>query len=507
MADRARELGSLLSSAGLVVVGAIVSSLALLVERIIVGRLLAVDAYGDVSIGIALLSIGVTLSLVGFSQGVPRYMARYDSRIDQRGVWLTGLAIAGGTALVVTAILYVNAGTVAALFFEDVASEQMIRLFVLAIPLVVGLEIGIGAIRGLENTVYKLLVQDLIYPIVRIGLLVLLLGVGFELTAPAYAYLAAAGGSMLLAHVFLGRLIPLVGRFRTAARDLLTFSAPLVLATIFASLLTKVDTFMLGYFRTSFEVGLYNAAYPLAQGMLVVLGAFGFLYLPLASRLDADGERAEVDAIYKVTTKWIYIVTFPAMLAFVAFPADVLEIFFGADYRPGALALVILSLGFFTNAAYGRNRETLSALGYPRYILAGNLLALAVNVVLNLLLIPRYGIAGAAVTSALSFLLFNVLVYLILDRKFGISPFSRWSGRTALLLPVVLAPPTLLLTTVISLTPVRLIVFLAGAGLASIAVVCLCGCLEPDDRVAIEVLEDVLGVRVPMIRRFVPSRP
>ena len=505
MADREGELGSLVSSAGLVVIGALVGSVAILVERIIIGRLLSVDAYGEVSIGIALLSIGVTLSLVGFSQGVPRYMARYDDGVNKRGTWITGLLIAGCVSLAIVVLVYPNAASIAALFFEDVASERMIQLFVLAIPLVVGLEIGVAAIRGLENTRYKLLVQDLFYPVVRIGLLVGLLVIGFELTAPAYAYAIAAGISLLVAHGFLHRLLPLVGGFRSRAIELLSFSAPLVFATIFASLLTKVDTFMLGYFRSSFEVGLYNAAYPLAQGMLLVLGAFGFLYLPLASRLDAEGEREEIDAIYQVTTKWIFIVTFPAFLAFVAFPADVLEIFFGADYRAGSLALIILSIGFFTNAAYGRNRETLSALGYPRYILIGNLTALVVNIVLNLLLIPHYGIAGAAVTSAISFGLFNVLIYVILNRKFGISPFSRWSARTAILLPVLLLPPSLWLSSVVTLSALSLVGFLVVGGIAAVCVVCLTGCLQPDDSVAIELVEEMIGFRVPVIRRFIPT--
>ena len=505
MADREHELGSLLSSAGLVFAGAIVSSVSLLIERIVVGRLLSVDAYGEVSIGIALLSIGVTLSLVGFSQGVPRYVARYEDPTAKRGVWLTGVAFTGVVALIAVVVLFPNAETISALFFESVESVLLIQLFVLAIPLVVGLKIAIGAIRGLENTTYKLVVEDLFYPVFRIGFLVVLLLSGVGLTAPGYAYLVAAAVSVLLAHLLLHRLMSLVGSFRTYTRELLTFSAPLVFATIFASLLTKVDTFMLGYFRSSFEVGLYNAAYPLATGMLIVLGAFGFLYLPLASRLDASDEREEIDAIYKVTTKWIYVVTFPAFLAFVAFPGDVLAIFFGEDYRPGALALVVLSIGFFTNAAYGRNRETLSALGYPRYILLGNAAALVLNVALNLVLIPLYGIEGAAITSAISFVFFNVLVYVVLKRKFDISPFSSWSLRTAIVLPIAFVPPAVVLSTVVSLTPFTFLSFLVVSGVSAIALVCLAGCLQPEDLIAIEFVEDVTGIRLPLVRRFLPG--
>lgn len=505
MSGRASELSSLLSSAGLVLIGSVVSSVSVLVERIIVGRMLSVEAYGDVSIGLALLSIGVTLSLVGFSQGVPRYISRFDAPKRQRGVWISGVAFTGLVALVFIILLFPNVDTVASLFFESVESERLIQLFVLAIPLVVAFEIGVGAIRGLENTRFKLYVEDLLYPCVRILLLIVLLSVGVGLTAPGYAYLIAAAIALVSTHLLLNRLLPLAGPFRTHTKEMLVFSAPLVLATIFGSLLTKVDTFMLGYFRTSYEVGLYNAAYPLANGILVVLGSFGFLYLPLASRLDASGERREIDAIYKVTTKWIYIITFPAFLTFVVFPGDVLALFFGEDYRPAAFALVILTIGFFTNAAYGRNRETLSALGHTMYIMIGNGLAVILNVVLNLLLIPVYGITGAAVTSVVSYVSFNLLIYLVLKRRFDISPFSRHTLRTMFFLPVVLLPPTVVLSHHLTLTLLLLPAFLILAGLASIVVVSVTNCLQPEDSVAIEVIEERIGLSVPVIRRFIPD--
>lgn len=505
MSGRNSELSSLLSSAGLVLIGGLMSSASVLVERIIVGRMLSVGAYGEVSIGIALLSIGVTLSLVGFSQGVPRYVSRFDSPERKRGVWVSGVAFTSTVALLLVILLFPNVGTVTALFFESVESERLVQLFVLCIPLVVAFEIGVGAIRGLENTTFKLYVEDLLYPGVRLLLLVVLLSAGVGLTAPAYAYLIAAAIAAVAAHLLLNRLLSLVGSFQTNTKEMLVFSAPLVMSTIFASLLTKVDTVMLGYFRTSYEVGLYNAAYPLANGILIVLSSFGFLYLPLASRLDASDKRSEIDAIYKVTTKWIYIVTFPAFLAFIVFPGDVLALFFGEDYRPAWLALIILTIGFFTNAAYGRNRETLSALGYTMYILIGNSTSFVVNIVLNLLLIPMYGITGAAVTSAVSFASFNVLIYLVLERGFNISPFSHSFLRAALLLLLVLLPPTVLLSHYLALTLLTLPVFLVLTGLASIVVVSIGKCLQPEDAVAVNVIEEWTGLSVPFVRRFIPE--
>lgn len=503
--DRESELSSLLSSASLVFVGAAFASMATLVERVVIGRALSVDAYGDVSIGLAVMTLTVTLSLFGLSQGVPRYMSRFDREASVRGAWATGLVISLLLATLSAAVLYVAADRIAAALLDGVDSVGLLRLFVLAVPLVVGFKIGVGGIRGHENTIYKTYVSDLLYPITRLVLLAAMLSAGVGIYAAGYAYIVAAALAFVAAHFFLNRLVPLAGELETHGREMVAFSAPLVISSVLSMLLTRTDTMMLGYFESSRQVGLYSAAFPLANGMLVVLSSFGFLYLPLASRLDASGERDEIDAIYKLTTKWIFVVTFPAFLAFLLFPGDVLAIFFGDRYATAALALSILSVGFFTNAAGGRNRETLSALGYTKFIMLSNSLTFALNVALNLALIPRFGYLGAAVASAASYVTLNVSIYAVLRLKFSISPFSTWSVRTFALLPLLVIPPTWLLARWVSLTAVTLPIFLVVAGLVSIAVVALTGCLQPGDEIALEFVESIVGRRIDVVRRYLPT--
>lgn len=505
MDGRDSNLVRLLTSAGIVVVARFVGSITTIAERIVIGRLLTPGAYGEVSIGIALLSFSSTLALVGFTQGVPRYVSRFDDERDRRGAWIGGLAFTGAIALVVTALLYVNLEVVVTSLFERGDSPRLLSLFVLALPFVVGMQIGVGTIRGYGNTAYKAYAQDLIYPLTRIALIVGLITTGFGVVAAGYAYLVAAALAFLVAQYLANRLVPLVGPFRTHVREMLRFSAPVVISGVLTTLLTWTDTLMLGYFRSSAEVGRYSAAYPIASGMLIALSAFGFLYLPLTSRLDAEDEHEEIDRIYEVTTKWVYVVTFPAFLTFVFFPEDVLRIFFGGEYAGASLALVILSVGFFSNAIGGRNRETLSGLGVTQYLLVTNGAAFGLNVVANLVLIPAYGGVGAAVASAASYVVLNATACAILLVGFDISPFSTWSVRTFLALPVVLLPPAALVAPHLSLSAVTLFPFLAAVGVCALVVVGLVGGLQPEDRIPLEFVEDRLGVHIPYVRRYIPA--
>lgn len=504
MTSTSEELSALLSSATLVFVGTIVSVVARLGERIVLGRALDTSVYGDVTIALALVSMGTTLAGVGLTQGVPRYMSRFDDPADVRGVLVTGFIVALSVALVVASLLLLNVAWLAGALFETPGAMVFLLPFLLTIPFRVGLRIGIGGIRGLENTIYKTLVGDLFFPFARIALLIVLLSAGFGVAAAGYAYLVSAAVSAVLALALLHRLFPLFGQFRTRVREMVAFSAPLIVAAVLNVLLTRTDTVMIGYFDSSFATGLYGYAYPLATGLLLVVSSFGFLYLPLASRFDANDRHDELDAVYKVTTKWAFIATFPAFLTFVVFPGDVLAIFFSEQARPAALAFMILAGGFFTNAAFGRNRETLSALGQTKLIMTANGLAYGLNVCLNLILIPPYSYLGAAVASGISYVSLNLFIYVVLRHRFDITPFSRWTQRTFVVLPATLLPPAYVLSQWYSLSYATLPVVLVGAALASVAVVVATGCLQPEDEVIITAVEDAAGLELTLVRRVLP---
>jgi len=114
------------------------------------------------------------------------------------------------------------------------------------------------------------------------------------------------------------------------------------------------------------------------------------------------------------------------------------------------------------------------------YLLVSNTLAFVVNVVANLALIPPYGLVGAAVASAPS-LPDERRRLGVLIARYDISPFSSWSIRTYLVLPVVMFPLAYASSQVVTLTAVTLVPFLVVVGLVTVAVVSVAGCLQPED--------------------------
>lgn len=497
------DVRTLLSSATLVIVGTVLRSVSGLVERVILGRVLGPTEYGVISVCLAVMTLAATASMFGLTQGIPRYMSRFDVRSERRGVWVSGGLVSGTVAVVVAGILLLFSERLAVLLLDSRAYTTPLRIFLLTVPFLTLFKITISGIRGEENTIYRTYAQDLLYPVLRIGLLGALFVLGATVVAPSLAYLGGVIAATGVALYFLNELFSLRGSVDWRILELTRFSAPLIVSMIMSILLTRTDTIMIGYFRTSTEAGLYGAAYPIAAGLQLVLSSFGFLYLPLASRLDAEDSRDEVAEVYKLTTKWIYIITFPAFVVFLLFSTEVLSLFWGPDFAKAGIALSILSLGFFSSAAVGRNRETISAFGYTRYIMYANLLGFTANLLLNLYLIPEFGYVGASVSSAFSFVLLNSYIYVVLKRRFDVTPLSAYSTKTFAALPLVVLPVAGVIERTTDVSGVAALTLLPMLGILSLVIVAVVGGLQPEDELVVSFVEDRLSTEIPYVRNWI----
>jgi len=214
-------------------------------------------------------------------------------------------------------------------------------------------------------------------------------------------------------------------------------------------------------------------------------------------------ERQQVGVIYQLSTKWIYILTFPVFLTLLLIPERVIGLIFGSSYLEGSLALSILSVGFFARVAAGRNRGALTALGCTNCVLVSNVAGIVANVVLNLLLIPRYGVVGAAVASALSFGVLNVIASTLLQMRYDINPITSHNLRTFVGLPIFLIPVGMVGRQFVPENWVGVTVFFPAATVSTVVLVLLLGSLQTEDDLIVSAVEDILGISIPYVRWFI----
>jgi O-antigen/teichoic acid export membrane protein len=261
-------------------------------------------------------------------------------------------------------------------------------------------------------------------------LLLILGGAGTKLIAGGYLAAGLVGvviSSGTLVHVL--RQKGLLGRgslkrIKLPAREVFSFTTPLLVSDFVFVLRTQFVVVLLEYFGSTTGVADYRAVFPLARINLVVYQTFLILFMPLASRMFARKDREGLNDLYRQTAIWIVVLTFPVFAATSSLAKPLTTLFFGSRYEESAAVLTLLSLGYYFSAALGFNGQSLRIFGKVRYILVTDLLMVVVTIILSFVLIPRYGALGAAISTCATLILQNILYQIGVMYHTGIRWFS-----------------------------------------------------------------------------------
>jgi O-antigen/teichoic acid export membrane protein len=420
-------LQTVLGSGSVLFVGLAVQLLVNFGTRVVLARLLGQIDYGAVSLGVALMLTVSIVSLVGTDNGVGRYLPRYDTPSKRGAVVQAGLELTLPIAIILSVGAAVLSPFLAKYVFSDPSVSPVLRVFSLSVPFLVVLKYFIGTVRGMKRTLPRIYMESFGIPILRFVFVVAALVAGFSVFGVSVAYVSAYVVVALVALVFLVRRTPLrqAERDRGIRREMFTFSAPLMVVATINMFFSNIDTLLIGYFSSVGDVGVYNVVYPLASLLTTALTAFGFLFMPAVSEHDVENDVNEIRQAYQALSKWIVFLTLPAFLIFVTFPERVIGLTFGSSYTQGGLALVVLAVGFLMHAMGGPTGNILTALGRTRFIMKANLSVLLLNIILNLVLIPRYSIVGAATATMVGYALMNGLYIGALYYESKLQPFSH----------------------------------------------------------------------------------
>jgi O-antigen/teichoic acid export membrane protein len=206
---------------------------------------------------------------------------------------------------------------------------------------------------------------------------------------------------------------------------MLTFALPTLATAVVWLLMESTDALFLGHFQGADAVADFRAVLPVARLNQFVILSFGVLYTPLAARAFARDAREELSDLYWQTSTWIAVLTFPVFIMSCAFARPVVETLFGERYADSSTILAILAGGYFFHSALGFNGLTLKVFRKLRYSVTMDVSAAVLNLVLSLLLIPRFGAVGAAIGTSATMVTHNLLKQVGLWRYSGIPLFPR----------------------------------------------------------------------------------
>jgi len=409
--------------------------------KVILARYFGPKEYGLLSIAIALLMVISNIAILGLNQGIARFVSFLNAKKEYKKLNIMvkfGGIVASLAGLLFAFTMVLFAPSISQYLSDDPDLTKLIFLFSFVTPFLVLLIYLLGILRGLKDMKAIVVCEYIVTWLIRVffAILIVLLGLSIKSVPMVYFISVLVVLTLAWAYIKKKKALPMFLKTKSNAsvfRELLVFSFPLALSTITTVFWKRFDILLIGFFLSDSQVGFYNAALPIAMLITIFLFGINRITLPVASELFSQNKEHELVLIYKTTARWSLMITIPLFFIIFLFPDVIVNIFFGAKYVQASNALRILAVGAFINSASGSFGEYLQSYGKTKQIFLISLSGAIINFLLMILLIPKYGIEGAATATSISLIFMGLLGSFLLYMHKSILPFSKEYSRTIII--------------------------------------------------------------------------
>lgn len=396
-------------------------------SQVLLTRLLGADQYGNYYFVLAWVMALLIVAKLGLDSALLRFVPAYLARQQwgllkgvlrwsaSKAAWASLLS-AGLLAVVVSSIPGIGSGL-----------AQTFYLGCVVLLLLVYVYLRSALLRSLKHVVLALLPEAVIAPLV-LGVSITLFWwlVDSDLNS-VHAMAATLAG--LIVSAFVGRLLlasRLPGQLQQApalndSETWLRSTRSMMLIGGAHVLLNNTDSIMLGLLRDAHSVGVYAVAAKSAILVSFPLTIANTTIAPLISRFHSTDDHAQLQQALDHSMRLVSLASASVFLAVLLFGREFLSIF-GPEFVEAYVALVILSGGALVNALAGPSANLLSLTGSEGYVSRVMLTVTGLNIVMNLVFIPPWGIEGAAAATAISMVAWNLLMYITVRRRLGLQP-------------------------------------------------------------------------------------
>lgn len=436
------QVGHISRNSGLYFAGTIFTVALGYVFKVYLARVLGAEALGIYALGITLIGFVGVFNSLGLVESAVRFAAVY--RAAHKLEQLRALLWRGGAVLLIANVLFGTillrmGGVVALRFYHSSKLAQYIPWFT-ALMLLGSVSTFYGRIlAGYKEVGRRTLITNFIGSPATMLLAVSLMSLGWGLRGYLLAQVLGAALVIVLLLAFVWKLTPREARFSwdwppPLEREVWSFSATAVGILLLEFLMSQVDKIALGFYRGVREVGIYSVAAAVVAYVSLILNSVNQVFSPMIADLHTRKDNAMLGRLYQALTKWILGLTLPLAITVIVYAKPLLRIF-GHDFEAGWPILIIGTIGQLVNCGVGSVGLLLLMSGNQRRLLRVQASMAAVITVASVVLVPIWGMVGAAVAAAITNAGTNAWNLLEVRRVLSLSPFSRSYAR--LLVPTV----------------------------------------------------------------------
>ncbi len=392
---------------------------------LLVSRNFGAEVMGILALSFTILQISSVIGSLGFDTALLRFVAEYSSqnRPDLvKEVYVRAIEIIVPFSLFLSVFLFFSTPYISKYVFHKENLGIYFQIVSFAILPMVLVCLNSESLRGLKKIKEYMFLQDVSIFLFSTIILVLMLFFLREKYVPLIAFTTSLFFVAFLSLVVWlkkSRINLVSHKNSLKFMDILDVSLPMLLASSLFLIMQWTDTIMLGMFRTETEVGVYSVVLKVAMLTSVGLFAINSIAAPKFAEFYSRGDMKGLGKIVQQSTKLIFWSSFPILLILFIFPSFILGTF-GGEFKVGVLALIILTLGQFANSISGSVGYILQMTGKHKVFQNIMLTATIINIVLNAVLIPVYGINGAALASMTSMIYWNLASVVYIRANFNI---------------------------------------------------------------------------------------
>lgn len=399
------------------------------INSVLLARLLGADSYG---VYVFVLSIVALLS-VPTQFGLPILMVKEFAALQATKKWgqMRGLALRSHQFVAILATLTCGCAAIWLGMKPNYFSpekQQALWLGLLLVPILSFGALRDAMLRGLRHVILGQLAESIFRPVLlMLGLLVAL---SLTTTQSAASVLVLYCACSLLAFVagwaiFRGfrpeTLATATPKFDNAIW--LAASIPIALTAGMQVLNAQLSILFLGFYGSDEDVAYFRVAALGAGFVAIFLQVSHSVVSSYFSRLYAQKNIKGIQALLDQANRIIVIATVPLVIAIIALGPWLLTNFYGHAFGTAYTALLLLTAGQAVNALLGTASLLLNMTGHQNELVKAMSLALPTNIILHFLLLPNFGVLGAAFASMLAMMVFNIFLWLKLRKNLGVKYF------------------------------------------------------------------------------------
>ncbi len=428
------NLNLIAKSSLIVFIGVLFSKLFSYAYGIVIARVFGPEGYGLLTISLMVIGWFITFAGMGLNGGLVRFIPIFKAqkREDKiKSAFRTSFSKLIISSTIAFLILFLSSNFIAIKIFKNPQLTIFLKSFSLLVPLTIFLECFLSVIQAngkifVYNFVYKFFIG-----LSKILFLILFIPLGLS-----SIYLSNILGTFLtlvLTIILFVKFYPnLLHKSKQKFKDkielfkeILRYSWPLAFYGVIWNIFYWTDTLLIGYFRSTAEVGIYNVAEQIAFLLNLSPQLFLQLFFPLITKAYFQGKKEIVKELSKQVGKWIFAINIFMFTIIFLFSGEIIRLLFGQSFSSAKNPLMILSLGAIFYTVFKVSDNLMAMQGKSKVILKDIVLVFFFNLIGNFILIPRYGITGASISTSISLILLSLMLAFQANKYVSIIPLRR----------------------------------------------------------------------------------